>query len=186
MDKKIEEALAAPKLTTQAGVKKFLKETRALIDEYECGQYEEESDNEATASKVRRWRSRLLAIVREHKNLPDEEEVAESSDEAEAKEGLSTLKMLNQQLLMADTNQKLLERGTLKLVGLSYSCNDIEKAIIESRKKITVGKSKEQKERRNIFIGFIFLVCVCLFILLDKFYMKYAQRTGNKGSRDVL
>ncbi|KAI4293010.1 hypothetical protein PAPHI01_2284 [Pancytospora philotis] len=189
MDARVEAALDSPVLETQAAVKTFLRETRGLIDAYERELYESEALDKAAEARIRAWRARLLAIVRENKDRPDGDAPAGTDEGPEDREGLDTLKMLNRQLLVAETNQRLLERGTLKLVGLSYSCTDIEQAIIDARKKMSEGRSKERVERRNLLLSFIFFICVCIFILVDKCRAKFAGRPApvyTKPPSDLL
>lgn len=166
MDQKIEERLAHPDTSSQGSLRGFVKDVQALIGDYEQQLYEDGEADPAGLARVKRWRARCLAIVRANKTQPAENK---GFDEA----GVETLKLVHRQIQFADTNQRLLDRGTLKLVGLDYSCGDIEKAIAETRKKVQAGKSKERREKRNLLLGFIFFVAVCLFIVVDKLRMRF-------------
>lgn len=166
MDRQVEEKLRRPEINTQAELKKFVRETQALIAAYEQELYAQEGVSPETQAAVKHWRARMFAIIREHKDLPETLGASAPADESD--DGIQTLKLLNRQLGLADTNQRLLEKSTLKLVGLDYTNGDIEKAIVETRKKIRHGKSKERRERRNLLFGFLFLVAVCLYIIVDK------------------
>lgn len=165
MESKIEENLKNPNISSQQDLKAFVKNMQAKIMAYEMASYDKE---ENCSQKIKNWRSRLMEIIKQYKELP--ENTIEDSQDIE---GIETLKMLNKQLGLADSNQRILDKSTLKLIGLDYSSNDIEKAIVSTRKKLENSRKKEKEERRRLFYSFIFFIGVCLYIIVDKIRIKF-------------
>lgn len=168
MDKRIEEALAEPHIESQIELKKFVKQVQSQINEYERILYAKELVIPETSQKIKVWRSRLLQIIRENKELPEE-----TYEDPEEKDGIEALKLLNRQLSLAESNQKSLEKSTLKLIGLDYTSNDIEKTILETRKKFESSVNMERSENRNLLIAFTLFITVCIAILIDKVRFKF-------------
>lgn len=163
MDGDIERRLENPRVGSRDELRSFIRETQSLIGEYERQHYGDADPR--VAGRIGRWRRRILEIIREKKQLGGAED--ETTEEL-SKDGIDTLRLLNRQLQQAESNQQILERSTLKLIGLDYSCGDIEGAIVETRRKMQQGLGKERKERRNILIAFIFFAGVCFYILFDR------------------
>lgn len=168
MDKKIEEALAEPRIESQIDLKKFIRQMQSQINEYERLLYARDLVIPETVQKIKAWRSRILQIIKENKELPEQRH-----EDVEEKEGIETLKLLNRQLSLADSNQKCLEKSTLKLISLNYTSGDIEKAILETRKKLESTLSMERRENRNLFIAFTLLITVCVAIIVDKIRFRF-------------
>lgn len=168
MDKKIEEALAKPQIESQIDLKKFVKQIQSQISVYERTLYAKELVIPETTKKIKVWRSRLLEVIRENKELPEE-----AHEDPEEKEGIETLKMLNRQLSLADSNQKSLEKSTLKLMGLDYTSGDIEKAILGTRKKFENRLKMDRSENRNLLIAFVLFITVCIAIVIDKIRFRF-------------
>lgn len=168
MDKKIEEDLAEPYIESQIDLKRFVRQMQTKINEYERLLYAKDMVIPETAQKIKAWRSRILQIIRENKELPEEKR-----EDPEEKEGIETLRLLNRQLSLADSNQKYLEKSTLKLISLDYTSSGIEKAILETRKKFENSLSIERSENRNLFIAFALLITICVAILVDKVRFRF-------------
>lgn len=63
----------------------------------------------------------------------------------------------------ADINQKLLDKSTLKLIGLNYTNLDIEEILNNSQKKIKEKKKKERAKRDILDCGSFFDFYMYLF-----------------------
>lgn len=81
------------------------------------------------------------------------------------------MRLLNRQITIANTNQKLLEKSILKLISLDYS--NIEGAIFETRKKPEMNKDKEMSKSRNLLLAFILFIITCLLISRDRIRTKF-------------
>lgn len=159
MEGQIEELLREPCLDSQDTLKKFVNKMQNLIMDFEQSLYAK--DDPVLKEQIKRWRKRLFRIIKENRQLP---EIAEEG----TMDALSTLQMVNKQKDMAITNQRLLDKGTLKLIGLNYTAKDIEESIAAAKKNLQFAKSKERKERKNLILGFLFFISVCIFILIDR------------------
>lgn len=165
MDKEIEEHLQNPTFSSQQDLKTFTKKLQTKILLFEQQNYDAEDEND---SRIKMWRSKLLEIIKQNKELPEE-----NIEDSNEKEGIETLRLLNRQLNLADSNQKILCKSSLKLVGLDYSSSDIEKAIIDTRKKLENSKRREKDERKRLFYSFVFFIAVCIYIIADKIRLKF-------------
>ncbi|KAI5168488.1 hypothetical protein PAEPH01_0176 [Pancytospora epiphaga] len=173
LPEEIEAALKDPEPKNQVELRNYMQKTRSMIDTYEQSIYEDGRASEETAVQIKRWRGVLIAIIRKNRHLPeDTEEAKERDEEEDDKAGVEILKLMNQQLHYASNNQRLLERGTLKLVGLDYSYDEIEREVRKTRKRVSDGRNKELTEKRNLGIAFVIFISVCLFVLVDKFKNK--------------
>lgn len=158
-EKMIEDKFNNCEIHDQEDLREFIEKIKGFLREYECD-YGMEREN---MKKINEWQRRLFRIIRENKNVPEEIEKSE-------KEGIEVVKMVNRQIQQAGANQKLLETTTLKLIGLDYSCDDIEKAIEETNNKINISKLNEKNERIKIRIAFSVFVFVCFYIILDRIF----------------
>lgn len=168
MDRRIEEALENPQVKSQTELKIFIKKIQSQLSIYEKELYDKELINEETSKRIKAWRSKLLHIIRENKQLPD---ITEEATEGE-KSGMNTLKLMNRQLSLADTNQKTLEKSTLKLLQLDYSLNEIDKIILETGKKFENSVKIEERENIRLIISIIIFITVCIGIIIDKIRSK--------------
>ena len=165
MDHEIEERLADATFASQTELRAFMKETQELIARYEK---EHQGDAAAeTRSRVAAWRRRLLAVIRDNKELPEETE-----DEEIDEGGMNALRLMNKQLVQAGMNQTLLDKSTLKLMSLDYSCGEIADAIAKTKNKFTREKAARKRGRRNVMLSFCFFITVCVGILFAKFWWR--------------
>lgn len=166
MESFIEKSLEKPEINSQEELKRFISSLQSKITVFEKQVYEKDAIDQEILKKIRSWRARLLQIVKENKELP---EVVNPEETA----GMEVLKMLNKQIECADTNQKILAKSTLKLASLDLSTTDLDKIIIETRKKFESDAKREQIEYKKLLIAFIVFLGICFGILLDKIRMKY-------------
>lgn len=164
-EEEIENKLINPNIKDQVALREFLKNIRFQMKEYE----RKYGISESNVDRMKRWQSRVFMIIKKHRDVP--EEITESS-----REGFEILKLMDRQLQQAETNQKLLEKTTLKLIGLDYSFSDIEKAMNETKKKIELSKTAGKREKRRVFYAFVFFIMVCFYIVFDKFSIKFLKR----------
>ena len=168
MDKHIEQALERTEFNTQGELDSFIKETQVKIAKYEKLLYLEDGFDKEKLEKVKKWRVKLFRPAKQNKELPVKED-------KEEKEGLEALKMLNRQVDLADKNQKILNKSTLKVLSLNYSSKELENAIVETSKMIEKSMSKEKQEERRMILMFLVFIGVCLVILLDKIQLKFLK-----------
>ncbi|KAM0679631.1 hypothetical protein GINT2_002263 [Glugoides intestinalis] len=166
MESFIEKSLENPEINSQEELKRFIKDLQSKITLFEKQVYEKDAIDQTILKKIRNWRTKLLQIVKENKELP---EVINEDETA----GMEVLKMLSKQIECADTNQKILVKSTLKLASLDLSTSDLDKVIVETRKKFESGAKREQIEYKKLLVAFIVFLGICLGILLDKIRMKY-------------
>lgn len=167
MDKAIEKSLEKSEFSTQGELKSFVSEVQSKIAVFEKSLYEQDKVTPENLKKVKVWRSKLLQIIKGNKELP----VVETETE---KSGLETLKILNRQINIADTNQKILDKSTLKILSLDYSSGELENMIKETTKKFEQNINKEKQEDRKLIFVFILFVGICLSIIFDKIYLKFS------------
>lgn len=165
MDKVIEKSLEKKDFATEAEMKAFISEMQSKITTYEKILYEQDKVDAKHLKMIKVWRSKLLQILKESKELP-------ITENAEEKEGFEALKLMNKQVDLADTNQKILDKSTLKVLSLDYSSKELENAILETTKKFEKSFSKERSEGRRLIAMFIVFIGVCLSIIFDKIYMR--------------
>lgn len=161
MRDRIDKELARTGFASQEELRGYVSSTQAMIQEYERQLYETSSYSGAERDRLKEWRHRLYQIVRANKDVPEKEG---DGDELE-----STVRIVHRQVRKADANQQLLDRGTLKLMGLSYTSSDIEKALSDARRRVLDGRRKERSEAMLVLLALLTFVCVCAVILFDKF-----------------
>ncbi len=127
--------------------------------------YQEDAFDKESLNQVKRWRVSLFKIAKDNKELP-------INEDKEEKDGLDALKMLNKQVDLADTNQKILSKSTLKVLSLNYSSKELESVILETTKKIEKSVSREHLEHRKLMIMLLIFISVCFAILCDKIYVR--------------
>lgn len=162
MESYIEKKLQNPEINSQEETKQFVSELQGKITLYEKSVYDRGDLDADTLNKIKRWRTRLLEIVRANKERP----VQETPEEAE---GIEVLKLLNRQLDHANVNQKILDNSTLKLASLDLSTDELDKVIVETRVKFEKSLKKEEVEYRRLVVAFMVFILVCIAILFDKF-----------------
>ena len=165
MDKFIEKSLEKDEFATQNELKSFITDLQSKITVYEKKFYEEDAITSENLKKIKTWRSKILQIIKSNKELPETETIQE-------KDGLDTLKLLNRQIELADTNQKILDKSTLKILSLDYSSSELENMIQETTKKFEKSINKEKQEDRRLILVFILFIGICLSIIFDKIYLK--------------
>jgi hypothetical protein len=165
MDRIIDKLLEKTEFSSQVELKAFVSEVQSKITIYEKVLYQEDQVDSVNLKKIKAWRNKLLTTLKMNKELPIEEK-------KEEKEGLEALSLLNRQVEMADVNQKILKKSTLKVMSLDYSSKELEQAILDTNRKFEKNAKKESLEGRNLIFMFILFLSVCLAIILDKLYLK--------------
>ncbi|AFM99448.1 hypothetical protein KMI_09g15230 [Encephalitozoon hellem] len=161
MEEKINTELSRTEFSSQEDLKKHISLVQAMVRDYEKDLYEKGKYDDSAKSKVRDWRDKLYKVAQEHKDISEN---AENLDELE-----STVKLVHRQIGKADTNQQILGKSTLKLMGLNYTSSDIEKALVDTRRKL---KENQRQERTEVFLvlaALLIFILVCMLILFDKF-----------------
>lgn len=85
----------------------------------------------------------------------------------------STVNILNRQIKKIDSNTALLNKGTVKLMGLEYTNTDVDKELVQTRNKIIEAKNIEKREVYLMYFAFYIFLGVCLTLLLDKFLFRF-------------
>ncbi|KAF7684150.1 hypothetical protein TCON_0639 [Astathelohania contejeani] len=160
-DKITNQLLNAPSLATEEELRKYTDSIQKDIHDYELMLYEKDTYDREQAQQIARWRTNLLHVTKQPVKLTSQED----------KTMFETVQLVSRQISKAASNMKLLGDSTLKLSGLNYTNQDIENEINEARKKLLRNKSNQKKEMGMIWAGFILLALVCLFILIDKFFI---------------
>lgn len=166
MEAYIEKKLSEPDAKTQEETRKFVQDLQSKITLYEKNIYDRGDLSSAALKKIKGWRARLLEISRANKEPP-------AREDAEEHEGLETLRLLNRQLDHADLNKKILDKSTLKLASLDFSTDELDKVIVETRRKFETGLRREQQEYRRLILVFLLFLCLCAGIALDKLRLKF-------------
>lgn len=161
MEKKINTELSRTEFSSQEDLRKHASLVQAMIREYEKNLYEKGEYDDSSKSRVKDWRDKLYKITQEHKDVS---ESAETLDELE-----NTVKLVHRQIGKADANQQILGKSTLKLMGLNYTSNDIEKALADTRRKLRENQKKERTEGFLVLVALLVFMLVCILILFDKF-----------------
>lgn len=161
MESAIEKLLTCPEINTQEELRRFVADVQSKITIFEKQIYERGDADPAVLKRIRSWRTKLLEIIKNNKELPEQED-------PEEKAGMQTLKLLNRQIDFADTNQRILDKSSLKLVSLDISSDQLDKAMVETRKKLENGLKTEDMEYRRLVIAFIIYIIICIGILIDK------------------
>lgn len=167
MEKLIEENLSGNEIKSKDDLKEFVKKIQSQIKLYEKKLYDKTMVSEENLSKIKIWRARLYDIINKNSDLPDL-----SVNDQEEVEGINTLHLLNKQLDLADANQSILEKSSLKLIGLNYSSAEIEKLIYQAGKKLESGVATEIAENRRLIFALVSFIVICIGILIDKFRSK--------------
>lgn len=157
----IEKALERRDFGSQDELREFVGSVQRLIRKHEQHLYEVDEFTAAEQNRIREWRNRLHQIFQECRGIPEK---SEHSDELE-----KTARVAHRQVRKADANQQVLDKSTLKLMGLNYTNGDIEKALQDARKRIRENKQREKTEVFLIFAAFGIFASICLLVLFDKF-----------------
>lgn len=159
MDTKIENELTKSDFKSQEELDNHIDAILTMINNYEQDLYDKDAYSRVEQSRVRRWRNLLYNMSQLKNTIEDVPEVLES-----------TVKIINRQIHKMDTNTNLLSRGTVKLMGLNYTNEDIDKALLKTKDKLTEKNQLEAREIRLVYFSFLVLLGVSLFVILDKFY----------------
>lgn len=125
MDVKIEEELKKSEFKSQEDLDNHINYVLSLINEFEQYLYDKEDFTTTQQAKIRRWRQVLFNKSQLKNTIEEIPEVLES-----------TVRIVNRQLNKMDTNKGLLRKGTLKLIGLNYTNEDIEKGLSKTKSKL--------------------------------------------------
>lgn len=161
MEEKINKEVLRAEFGTQEDLRKHMSSVQAMIRDYEKHLYEEGRYDGASKAKIKHWRDKLYRTAQEHKDIS---EASENLDELEG-----TVRMVHRQIGKADANQQVLDKSTLKLMGLDYTSGDIEKALGDTRAKVKENQRQERTEVIMVLGALLVFVCVCIVILFDKF-----------------
>jgi hypothetical protein len=164
MEGRIIEELRKTDFSTQEEARRHIAAVQAHIQEYEQDLYENDKYGAEEKAKIRNWRLSLYNIARSRVQVPEGTEHLEELE--------NTVKLVHRQVQKADINQKLLDKGTLKLMGLSYTNQDIEKKLVEARGRIKDNKRKERMEWLMICVAGILFAAICVLILFEKLVAK--------------
>lgn len=167
-----------PEIRSQSDLKRFVTEVQSKITTFEKQIYGEENDP-GLIKKIKGWRQRLLEIIKNNRELPENED-------PEEKKGIDTLKLLNKQINDAELNQQILAKSTLKLASLDLSAGDLDKVIIETRNKMEQNLKREKIEYRKLLIVFFAFLCICIGIFIDKYRMKKMKLLSFKNVKEMI
>ncbi|ADM12675.1 uncharacterized protein Eint_111760 [Encephalitozoon intestinalis ATCC 50506] len=161
MEKKINEELLKKEFASQEDLRNHVSLIQTMIRDYEKDLYERGEYDDLSKNKVKDWRNKVYRIIQEHKETS---ESMENIDELE-----NTIKLVHRQIGKADSNQQILGKSTLKLMGLNYTNTDIEKALMDTRKKLKESQRQEKIEGFLVLAALLVFILVCILILFDKF-----------------
>jgi hypothetical protein len=161
MEDRIVEELRRTEFVSQEEVRRHVAEVQAHIQEYEQDLYESNRYNAEERAKIRKWRLGLYNTVRSRASVPENTEALEELE--------STARLVHRQVQKADANQRLLDKSTLKLMGLNYTNRDIERKLEEARRRIRENKKRERTEWLMIAVAAVVFIFVCILILFEKF-----------------
>lgn len=151
---------------------KTIKESQQLfykkIHRYEMHLYNENRYTPDKIELIEKWRKHFRCQVQklkeESESRPLERKYKSDSNELE-----ETVQLVARQILKAEHNKADLENSTVKLKSLNISSKELQKEIDATRRSINMRRLQEKKEIYLIKIGFLVLIIVCIFIVLDKF-----------------
>ncbi|KAM0671835.1 hypothetical protein CWI42_121740 [Ordospora colligata] len=164
MDEEINRKIMRSNFSSPEELKEHIRLVQAMVSEYEKKMYETYNYDDKCRTKIREWRNKLYQMAHENKIT---QESSDNIDELE-----KTARLVHRQIGKADTNQSVLDKSTLKLMGLNYTSKDIENALVETKEKM---KKNRKQERAEVFLltgAFVLFVCVCILILFDKLVSK--------------
>ncbi|ORD97553.1 hypothetical protein HERIO_565 [Hepatospora eriocheir] len=168
---KIIRLLDDPTINNENEFKTYVIKVQKIIFQYERSLYNDYTDE--NKEEIRSFRKNLSSIITFYKKESLFKNNEEPKFSSKAKDGLSTLKLLNVQLATAKVNKNLLEKGTLKLVGLNYTSKDIKEGIIGANKKLKNLNIQEKNEIRRLRIVFTVFLLITFLIIIDKLYLKF-------------
>ncbi|KAL6121874.1 hypothetical protein NUSPORA_01154 [Nucleospora cyclopteri] len=154
-------------------MRNHLKNIKFLIVKYEqvfYGNFTEERKGE-----IRCFRRRITEILKKNKNLINEET---TQKEEKDDEGIETLRMINKQIALSESNQRILEKGTIKLQTLDLTNADITDEIKKANKKVSKFKEAEKNQIRRIKMAYFFLLLISFLIICDKMYIRLFKRNN--------
>lgn len=154
-----------PALDTEADLRSFVADVKQKIVAYERSLLEGGTYDEDADMRVNKWRKRMVQIISENRKKVARVGGGKHNDIFE------TFKLVSRQIDKADINLQLLDKSTLKLVGLDYSSKDIENEINKTKSILAKNRYEEVKEVRMLYLGLAVLLVVCLLILLDKLFI---------------
>jgi hypothetical protein len=164
MHKTIEKELEKEDFKSEDDLNRFIDRIRNLISEYEHDLYDKGTYTKNNQILVKKWRSQLYKLSQKRDSLVTQNDIPDVLE--------STVNILNRQISKIDSNTALLNRGTLKLMGLDYTNNDIDKELVQTKNKIVQCKNNEQREIRMMYISMFLFCTVCFFVMIDKFILK--------------
>lgn len=153
---------------TEEDLRQYVNSVKQKIIEYEQLLLEEGRYTESVESQVGKWRRRIWGIISENKKKIDRKHVSEKHNDV-----FETVKLVSRQVDKANMNLQLLDKSTLKLVGLNYSSRDIENELAKARDAIMKNRAEERKEVWMIYMGVLLLAVVCMAILVDKLLVSW-------------
>lgn len=169
MREDIESLLSSPQsFATEEDLRRYVNNVKQKVIEYEQLLIEEGRYTESAESQVGEWRRQIWGIISESKKRIGREHATEKHNDV-----FETVKLASRQVDKANVNLQLLDKSTLKLVGLNYSSRDIENELAKARDAIMKNRAEERKEVWMIYVGVLLLAVVCLAILVDKLFTSW-------------
>ncbi|KAL0263972.1 UNVERIFIED_CONTAM: hypothetical protein PYX00_010886 [Menopon gallinae] len=157
-----------PSFDTEEDLRLYVNRVKQKVIEYEQQLLEEGQYTEDAEQRVGEWRRRIWGVISESKRGAGRGNVSEKHSDV-----FETVKLASRQIDKANVNLQLLDKSTLKLVGLNYSSRDIENELAKARDVITKSRAEERREVWMVYTGVLVLATVCLVILADKLFSSW-------------
>lgn len=165
MQNVIEKELEKNEFKSEEDLSIFINRIRHLISEYEQDLYDKGTYTRQNQLLVKTWRSKLYNLFQKRDSFVAQSDIPDVLE--------STVNILNRQIKKIDSNTALLNKGTVKLMGLEYTNTDIDKELVQTRNKIIEAKNIEKREVYLMYFAFYIFLGVCLTLLLDKFLFRF-------------
>ncbi|KCZ78416.1 hypothetical protein H311_00552 [Anncaliia algerae PRA109] len=165
MENSIEEIIGNPPLSpTEEDLRKYLTKATNLISQYEKTLVENDL-YDVNVQYINAWHDKVINYVR---TVTKREDHVMNQEENEL---FDVVKMASKQVDKADYNSELLDKSGIKLKGLNYSLEEVEKEIESTKINLMKNKYEEMKEERFLYIGLIVLLLSCFIIFVDKYIL---------------
>lgn len=165
MENSIEEIIGNPPLSpTEEDLRKYLTKATNLISQYEKTLVENDL-YDVNVQYINAWHDKVINYIR---TVTKREDHVMNQEENEL---FDVVKMASKQVDKADYNSELLDKSGIKLKGLNYSLEEVEKEIESTKINLMKNKYEEMKEERFLYIGLIVLLLSCFIIFVDKYIL---------------
>ncbi|KCZ81373.1 hypothetical protein H312_01255, partial [Anncaliia algerae PRA339] len=146
MENSIEEIIGNPPLSpTEEDLRKYLTKATNLISQYEKTLVENDL-YDVNAQYINAWHDKVINYIR---TVTKREDHVMNQEENEL---FDVVKMASKQVDKADYNSELLDKSGIKLKGLNYSLEEVEKEIESTKINLMKNKYEEMKEERFLYI----------------------------------